>query len=228
MIRQSLSAAQMRTSDDERAGGEELMRHVIDEAQTPPDVLSDLLEQVCSDPAAAFRTEVIPAMSGLRDEALHEFEKLRAQLKDAGVRVSVLDEALRKHKGLAEREPSQSDLLLRIAGDAELYHTSDRIALADTIKDGHRETWPVRSKSFRIWLVNEFYKLTGQAPNAEALQAAFNVIEAQALLDGSEHQVCLCVGEHGGKPSRSSATSQKTFRKHAPATRMKRGVCMES
>ena len=200
MIRQPLSAAHMQTSDDERAGGVEPIRHVIDEAQTPPDVLSDLLEQVRSNPAAAFRTEVIPALSRLKDEALHEFEKLRAQLKDAGVRVSVLDEALRKHKGSAKREPSQSDLLLRIAGDAELYHTSDRIAFADTIKDGHRETWPVRSKSFRFWLVHEFYKLTGQAPNAEALQATLNVIDAQALFDGSEQKVCFGVGEHGGRP----------------------------
>ena len=34
-------------------------------------------------------------------------------------------------------------------GDQALFHTSDQIAYADVIIDGHRETWPIRSKQFR-------------------------------------------------------------------------------
>ena len=31
----------------------------------------------------------------------------------------------------------------------ELFHTAGGVAYADFITDGHRETWPIRSKRFR-------------------------------------------------------------------------------
>jgi hypothetical protein len=34
-----------------------------------------------------------------------------------------------------------------------LFHTSDRVAYADVDILGWRETWPVRSRGFRYWLV---------------------------------------------------------------------------
>ena len=34
----------------------------------------------------------------------------------------------------------------------ELFHTPSGVAFADFITEGHRETWPIRSKRFRTWL----------------------------------------------------------------------------
>jgi hypothetical protein len=34
----------------------------------------------------------------------------------------------------------------------EVFHTASGVAFADFITDGHRETWPIRSKRFRTWL----------------------------------------------------------------------------
>ena len=34
----------------------------------------------------------------------------------------------------------------------ELFHTPSDVAFADFITEGHRETWPIRSKRFRTWL----------------------------------------------------------------------------
>ena len=43
---------------------------------------------------------------------------------------------------------SSTDVLLGIATAVRLFHTSDGTGFADLIFDGHRETWPLRSKRF--------------------------------------------------------------------------------
>src|SRR5262245_51336356 len=45
----------------------------------------------------------------------------------------------------------------------ELFHTPSGIAFADFVTDGHRETWPIRSKSFRNWVRRCYYQATGAA-----------------------------------------------------------------
>jgi hypothetical protein len=42
-----------------------------------------------------------------------------------------------------------TDVLLQVAGAAGLFHTSDGVAFADLMIEGHRETWPLRSNRFR-------------------------------------------------------------------------------
>jgi hypothetical protein len=43
----------------------------------------------------------------------------------------------------------------------ELFHTPSGVAFADFITEGHRETWPIRSKRFRTWLRRCYYHATG-------------------------------------------------------------------
>src|SRR5262245_59075197 len=50
------------------------------------------------------------------------------------------------------------DSLIELAQDAELFHTPDGTAYADFIANGHRETWPIRSKGFRRWLGRSYYE----------------------------------------------------------------------
>ena len=64
--------------------------------------------------------------------------------------------------------------------------------------DGHRETWPLRSKRFRAWLRQQYYERTWDAPSPSALSAALNVLEAQAQFDGPERQVSVRVAEQDG------------------------------
>ena len=56
---------------------------------------------------------------------------------------------------------SSTDVLLNVATAARLFHASDGTGFADLIIDGHRETWPLRSKRFQAWI----------APIAEYLSA---------------------------------------------------------
>ena len=97
------------------------------------------------------------------------------------------------------RGPTQADILIDLAGAAELFHSSDGTAFADVMINDHRETWPVRTKGFRRWLARQFFEETGGAPSSEALQSALNVIEAKAHFDGPERPVIIRVGGLDGR-----------------------------
>jgi hypothetical protein len=72
---------------------------------------------------------------------------------------------------------SSTDVLLILATAARLFHASDGTGFADLIIDGHRETWPLRSKRFQAWLRQHYYERIWDAPSPAALNAA--VLEAQ-------------------------------------------------
>ena len=67
------------------------------------------------------------------------------------------------------------------------------VAFADLITDGHRETWPIRSKRFRTWLRRCYYRATGAAPGAAAIGSALDLLEARArnLMLPSGRSICV-------------------------------------
>ena len=72
------------------------------------------------------------------------------------------------------------------------------VAFADFITDGHRETWPIRSKRFRTWLRRCYYQATGAAASAAEIRSALDLLEARAQFDGPERAVHIRVAEHAG------------------------------
>jgi hypothetical protein len=48
-------------------------------------------------------------------------------------------------------------MLTHIGACSDLFHTAAGMAFADIMIDGHRETWPIRSKRFRAWLRRRYY-----------------------------------------------------------------------
>ena len=94
----------------------------------------------------------------------------------------------------------QADVIIRLARtSAQLFHGADGTAFVDVRVGNHRETWPVRSRGFRLWLTREYYKDRQSAPNSDAMQCALNVLEATARFDGSEEHVSVRIGGIGGK-----------------------------
>jgi hypothetical protein len=89
-------------------------------------------------------------------------------------------------------------MLLELAANIELFRTPTGTAYADLATGGHRETWPVRSSRFRAWLRRLYYEATADAPNAAALTATLNLLEARAQFDGPERLVHLRIAEHDG------------------------------
>ena len=52
-------------------------------------------------------------------------------------------------------------MLMDMALCEGLFHSAAGTAFADILVDGHRETWPIRSKRFRGWLRRRYYHVTG-------------------------------------------------------------------
>ena len=167
---------------------------VIDGAEEIHDPLEGLVERVATDPGAAFAPDVLERLAVLKKNDLAAFETLRAQLKAAGCRVTALDEALAdENADKGGRDPKQADILVSLAANADLFHAADGTSYADLTINGHRESWPIRSKGFKRWLARQFFEATGGAPNSDALQSAFNVIEAKAHFDAPERKVHIRV-----------------------------------
>ena len=65
--------------------------------------------------------------------------------------------------------------------------------------NGHRETWPIRSRGFRRWLCHAFFEATNKAANSEAQQSALGVVEARAQFAAVERSVHVRVAGLEGK-----------------------------
>src|SRR3954470_19063632 len=80
----------------------------------------------------------------------------------------------------------------------ELFHTAVGTAYADLVIEGHRETWPIRSRRFRAFLRRSYYRTSGLAASASVINGTLDQLEAQAQFDGPERLVHLRVAEHNG------------------------------
>jgi hypothetical protein len=89
-------------------------------------------------------------------------------------------------------------MLIDMALCEELFHTAPGTAFADIMVDGHRETWPIRSKRFRGWLRRRYYQATGGAASAAEIRSALDLLEARAQFDGPERAVHIRIAEHAG------------------------------
>src|SRR5215207_8776925 len=172
----------------------------INTAEEVRDPLEALVERTAADAGAAFAPDVLERLVALKRDDRAGFEALRSKLKKAGCRVTALDDVIAEESGeTGGRGPTQADILIELAQSAELFHAPDGTGFADLDINGHRETWPIRSKGFRRWLARRFFEATGGAPSSEALQSALNVIEAKAHFDAPERTVHVRVGGLDGR-----------------------------
>jgi hypothetical protein len=168
---------------------------MVNDAEIAGDPLDQMLVRAAADPGAPFTADSLRLLATLQREDLARFEKFRVRLKNAGVRVSVLDEAINGERGSSgARKPTQADVLIKLASSADLFHTPDGVGFADININGHRETWQINSKGFRRWLARLFFEKTQGAASSEAVQSALNALEAIAQFDAPEREVFIRTG----------------------------------
>jgi hypothetical protein len=93
---------------------------------------------------------------------------------------------------------SAATALVRMAEDAELFHSPDGRTWVTVSVDSHRETHALDSQSFSRWLARRFFLTDGSAPGSQALSAALNVLAGKALYEGPEMPVFARVAGHPG------------------------------
>jgi hypothetical protein len=120
--------------------------------------------------------------------------------------------ALRQAKQLRDRQRIVNTFIDDAGGDRALFCTPDRIAYADFLVNGHRETWPVRSIEFRYaymrYLRNKLDQLLGETSlmavevkaslSKTAVKAAIDDFETHAICSGQVREVHARVAEHDG------------------------------
>jgi energy-coupling factor transporter ATP-binding protein EcfA2 len=89
-----------------------------------------------------------------------------------------------------QKRASKTERLIKLALDeAELFHNADMKAYATIRNDGHRETYPLRSRGFRTWLSGRLWKENREGCGGQIVQDALGTIEAHAIHDGSCHPI---------------------------------------
>ena len=84
---------------------------------------------------------------------------------------------------------SQATRLVELADGVELWHDEEQAQFASFEVDGHIESRPVKSKSFKTWLRRRFYEVERKSASTQALNDAIGVLEGKALYDGQRHIV---------------------------------------
>jgi hypothetical protein len=91
---------------------------------------------------------------------------------------------------LAPAKKSQAQRLVELVPDAALFRSGDgETAFATVPVTAHAETWPIRSKGFRRWLVGRFYQMEERPPSAQAVADALGALEARAQFADRVHEV---------------------------------------
>ncbi|MBE3589876.1 MAG: hypothetical protein IMW98_03500 [Firmicutes bacterium] len=107
--------------------------------------------------------------------------------------------ALAEYEAAERDKKPQAQVLVELAEAVELWHAPDSEAFATFLEGRHIETWPLRSKGFRQWLIGRFYGAQGRPPSAQALQDALGVLEARAMFGGREYAVFVRIGALGDR-----------------------------
>jgi hypothetical protein len=89
-------------------------------------------------------------------------------------------------------------MVIDIARPEHLFHIAIGTAFADIMIDGHRETWPIRSKRFRAFLRRCHYQATGEAASAAEIRSTLDLLEARAQFDGPQRSTHIRIAEHAG------------------------------
>ena len=100
--------------------------------------------------------------------------------KDTGSKVSTADE-----------------IVALVTDTCTLFTDQDDEAFVTIEQDGHREIWPVNSKTFTQWVSRLMYTTAGKTPRSASLADAFSTLNGIALHDGEKHNVYLRVAIDG-------------------------------
>jgi hypothetical protein len=124
--------------------------------------------------------KILAANPGLsKDELLSENPRLRALL------------------GGKSSHASEVARLVRESG-ALLFHDAEARAYVTFEHEGHRETWPLRSRRAKLYARLLYHREKNAAPNAQAINDGLANLESTAIFDGSELPVYLRLAGDAG------------------------------
>ncbi len=96
----------------------------------------------------------------------------------------------------SDNKPTQASRLRKTfeSNGGLLFHDDEQRSYATIPIDSHRETWSIRRKSFKHWLIHQFYLREKKVPGSQAVQDALNLLEGKALFEGKQEEVFVRLG----------------------------------
>jgi hypothetical protein len=79
----------------------------------------------------------------------------------------------------------------------EFFHDERRLAFATVPVTDHRETWQIRSRDFKLWVMQTLFDLIGRAPKPWVTRC-LEEFETSAICRGTMHQVHVRIAERDG------------------------------
>jgi len=150
--------------------------------------------------------ESAPLLAQLKRTDATRWEVTRTRIKKLlpNLRLGELDRRVGgevgDYSGTTGEDVTCAEVLLRYAGEAELFHTFDRRAFGKVqTADGRRVMQiNVRGGEFRPWLVHRYEHDFGRPPHTNALQEALEATAAQAVFAGPERKTYFRIAAHEG------------------------------
>jgi len=100
---------------------------------------------------------------------------------------------LNKQKGKKKGRPPQSQLLLELCKELELFCNLEGEAYTSLQVEKHFETHSILRSGFGNWLRNQYFLKFESAPSSQAFQEALSTLVARAHFQESKHDVFLRV-----------------------------------
>ncbi|MGI6456273.1 MAG: hypothetical protein ACOX5R_11735 [bacterium] len=83
----------------------------------------------------------------------------------------------------------QEELLIEMANELELFHTSNHISYAVIPMKDHSECHPIHSKTVRNYLAYQYFQRYGRTAEYQALQEAVHFLEIREKMTGREQEI---------------------------------------
>src|SRR5690606_26094423 len=93
----------------------------------------------------------------------------------------------------------QTEALLHVASEAELWHTADGASYATFYVGDARQTWSINGPTFRLWLRRQAKERRGLFVNRNAVDEVVEVVDGMARFDGRCREVHRRVARHEDK-----------------------------
>lgn len=100
------------------------------------------------------------------------------------------------------KQDTEATRLIKLAlatDHLELFHTPDRQPYASFVRDGSRETMPIRDGAFEHWLYGLYWRGRRRALSAQTLRDATSTLAAKALFEGATMPVHVRVAGFDGR-----------------------------
>lgn len=137
----------------------------------------------------------------LTDDELGKFgERVKQAWSDAGLDVEELWERTTPAESTpTPQEMNQKQRLVQIAEEDATFFSDERDRAYALIRvEGHREVWPLRSRRFKAYLAQEFYRRKKNAPSGSLLSDALNVLLGKAYFEGEKLELANRFCRHDG------------------------------